>query len=67
MVSECMAIAQRKGLTTIVDGQSDCIVYDTNSISFEEIINEAERNAGSKLGTYRRKSNVIITPMEIIG
>lgn len=68
MVTECKAIARRKGLYTVTatTGVNNCIVYDTNAYSFEDIITEASKNSGCKLGTYRMKSHIIITPMEII-
>lgn len=66
MLSECKAIAQRKGLITTDEDHANCIVYDTNTFSYEDIITEAAQHTGCKLGTYKKNSHVIITPMEII-
>ena len=60
------AIVKRKGLTTAIDGNG-CFVYDTSTISYEDIISDMAANPGHILGTYTKESNVIITPMEIVG
>ena len=67
MVTECKDIVLRKGLTTAKESQASCIVYDMSSYSFEDVITEAAKHSGCKLGTYRVKSHIIITPQEIIG
>jgi GT2 family glycosyltransferase len=60
------AIVKRKGLTTATGGNG-CFVYDTSTISYEDIISDMAANPGHILGTYTKESNVIITPMEIVG
>ena len=67
MVDSCMEIARRKGLV-IADSisKADCVVYDTDTLSFEQIISEASSHSGKQIGTYSSKSRVIITPREII-
>jgi GT2 family glycosyltransferase len=64
MMDECRAISLRKGLT-VADANS-CIVYDTDTLSFEQIITESVNHQGRHIGTYSSKSRVIITPWEII-
>ncbi len=67
MVVNCMKIALRKGLSMAETNVSaDCVVYDTDTLSFEEIIAEAAKHPGKQIGTYSSKSCVIITPGEII-
>ena len=67
MVDNCMKIALRKGLSIAETNVSaDCVVYDTDTLSFEEIIAEAAKHPGKQIGTYSSKSRVIITPREII-
>ena len=67
MVDNCMKIALRKGLSIAETSVSaDCVVYDTDTLSFEEIIAEAAKHPGKQIGTYSSKSCVIITPGEIV-
>ncbi len=66
MRSRFNAIVKRKGLTTATRGNG-CIVYDTSTISYEDIISDMAEKTGCVLGTYTKESGVIITPMEIVG
>lgn len=65
MITTCTSIIKRKGLT-VGTGEKGCIVYDTNTFSYEDIIDSMAQMEDCKLGTYNDKSGVIITPMEII-
>lgn len=67
MIDSCREIARRKGLTIAeTNTKADCIVYDTDSLSFEQILADAANHPGKQIGTYSSKSRVIITPREII-
>ena len=67
MMDSCKEIAWRKGLTLAeTEAQADCIIYDTDTHSFEQIIADAAKRPGQQIGTYSSKSCVIITPREII-
>lgn len=69
MRNACKEIFKRKGLTyeEVSSGKRNiCIVYDTDTISYEDIINFSITNAGCVLGTYNSKSCLIITPKEVI-
>ena len=75
MLDECRQLARRKGLTATFTDTPDnlqtdantCIVYDTDSISFADIIADAHRRAGGYkfIGTYSTNSRVLLTPYEI--
>lgn len=69
MVAACRDISLRKGLTfedSPTSWGNQCIVYDTDSLSFEDIISEAKGHTGSIIGTYSRQNGLIITPREIV-
>ena len=67
MFVSCQEIARRKGLTIVeTSDNADCVVYDTDTYSFEQIIADAAKHPGKQIGTYSSKSRVMITPREII-
>jgi hypothetical protein len=74
MLQACEMLARRKGLTaeyvkadsTPQGDASHCIVYDTSVFSFEQIIDMAEANGLSSIGTYNLDNQLLITPTEII-
>jgi GT2 family glycosyltransferase len=74
MLNACRKLARRKGLaaefvdvgTTPKSDANNCIVYDTSSFSFEQIIDRAKANGQSSIGTYDPDSEILITPLEII-
>jgi hypothetical protein len=69
MKKSCEEILTRKGLSykkDFVDKNNVCIVYDADTLSYEDIIRLAKENAGCILGTYSSKNHMIITPKEII-
>ena len=78
MLEECRKMARRKGLTATFVAATDsgpcttdnhsgrCLVYDTDTFSFSQIIDMATKNTPSRLGTYSPKTHIIITPSEII-
>jgi len=75
MLEECRLLAQRKGLTATFAHDASalppattrlCIVYDTDTFSFSQIISLAERNSPARIGTYSPQTNILITPSEII-
>lgn len=43
-----------------------CIVYDTGTFSFDQIIEMAAANSPSRIGTYSPDTHILITPSEII-
>ena len=43
-----------------------CIVYDTGTFSYGQIIGMAAEHTPSRIGTYSPKTNILITPSEII-
>ena len=43
-----------------------CIVYDTETFSFAQVIAMAAANGPARIGTYSQKTRTIITPSEII-
>jgi len=65
MIAACTSIIMRKGLTIATSGKG-CIVYDTDTFSYEEIIADMSQTEGCKLGTYNKDNGIIITPMEVI-
>ena len=74
MAKKCRILARRKGLpaTFASEGSTPeanpnaCVVYDTGTYSFEQIIRAAEANGKSSIGTYSTITQVLITPKEII-
>lgn len=67
MIDCCMDIARRKGLAIAEEkSDSDCVVYDADTLSFEQMIADAVKQPGKQIGTYSRKTRVIITSKEII-
>ena len=74
MIEDCKLLAKRKGLQANFGNANDsinpnsCMVYDTGTFSFGQIISEAKKNADRKLlvGTYYKDSKTIISPKEII-
>ena len=74
MAKKCRILARRKGLpATFASAGSTpeahpnaCVVYDTGTYSFEQIIRAAEANGKSSIGTYSTITQVLITPKEII-
>ena len=65
MIQSCSEIARRKGLA-VSNMKYDCIVYDTDLISFSDIIKESKQHKGVEIGTYSSKSGVILTHKEVI-
>jgi GT2 family glycosyltransferase len=74
MKQQCTLLAQRKGLN-LHPGELpeqlprySCIVFDTESIAFKDIISRMQQLSGQAtlLGTYHPESNTIITPFETI-
>ena len=80
MIDQCRKLARRKGLTarfqtarTLPQPQLDvepgtCIVYDTDTFAFQQIIDDAVSHAERSItiGTFCRQNKTIITPTEII-
>lgn len=76
MLNECRKLSRRKGLSSeFVEHRSDlklrdrvCLVYDTDTYSFSQILNECHEYAhlDVQIGTYSTKNHVLITPKEII-
>ena len=67
MVDCCMEIARRKGLTIAeARDNADCVVYDTDTLSYEEVLSDAANHPGTLIGTYSTKTGILITPREII-
>ena len=68
MVKACEEIARRKGLTTVEEpkeGTNVCVVYDADTMSYEEIMRQAATHAGCAICTYHQATGLIITPWEI--
>ena len=74
MLSECRKLARRKGLDAtfcknIEDADAcDVLVFEVDGkYSYEDLLAYAREHAGNfEIGTYSRKSHVLITPKEII-
>lgn len=83
MIAECRELARRKGLTEIAECreqacrkglteasgslQPTCIVYDTDTYSFTQLLSEAANAVQPlKIGTYSRRTKVLITQAEVI-
>jgi len=72
MLDECRQLVRRKGLnatfapSSLSLSPSTCIVYDTDTYSFGEIIDMASKNSPARIGTYSPKTHILITPSEII-
>ena len=60
-------LARRKGLMLTNDSTSSplCIVYDTSSYTYEQIIEDMTHYPHAQLGTYYYKTNILITSDEI--
>ena len=68
MRKACKEISKRKGLAfeETISGKNTCIVYDVDTIPYEEIINQSVKNTGCMLGTYSSDSCLILTQTEVI-
>ena len=73
MLDECRQLVRRKGLNATfapssspLHSSSICIVYDTETYSFGQIIDMASKNSPARIGTYSPKTHILITPSEII-
>ena len=77
MLDECRQLAYRKGLSATFHEElpasfepsaDNCIVYDTEFFSFEQVIDMAARlqHGVCAMGTYSTKTQILITPKEII-
>ena len=68
MQSDCRTIIRKKGLSEVqlpTDRKYVTLIYDTDTLSYEEIITQATLHAGCQVGTYHRDSQVIITQREL--
>lgn len=68
MIAECRELARHKGLSE-TNGAWRCIVFDTDTYSFEEIIRQMSQMTDHQhvsLGTYSVQTKVLIAPNEII-
>ena len=74
MQAECRELVLRKALVatfvgkddTVKPNQNQCVVYDTGTFSFADIIRRATADGQSFIGTYSTDTHVLITPHEII-
>ena len=77
MLDECRELSRRKGMTATFlssppaskDCAQDpmpCIVYDTDTFSYAQVIEMAVACSPARIGTYSRKTHILITPTEII-
>jgi len=74
MLHECRLLARRKALSatfltkneTVKGSPSQCVVYDLDTFSFDEVIKRAEKDGRSSIGTYSSENHILITPYEII-
>ena len=76
MLDECRNLARRKGLSAhffatreeAADIKNACIVYDTSTFTFGQIIDDATRyqDKGLSIGTYSLDTHLLITSMEVI-
>ena len=69
MKNACKEFSRRKGLTfeeSLSLKKNACVVYDADTLSYEEIINQSIKNEGCAIGTYSDRSRLIITPKEVI-
>ncbi len=73
MLDECRQLVRRKGLNATfapssspLHSNNTCIVYDTETYSFGQIIDMASKNSPARIGTYSPKTHILITPSEII-
>jgi hypothetical protein len=68
MKADCRTLFRKKGLTEVqlpTDRKYVTLIYDADTLSYEEIITEATCHAGYQIGTYHRDSQVIITQREL--
>jgi len=75
-LSECRKLSNRKGLSATFCSEVNaadlkenvCVVYDANSLRFEEIIakHQALNEPRIMIGTYNHKNRMLITPNEVI-
>ena len=76
MLDECRELVLRKALVatfvaashdeTIAPDRNQCVVYDTGTFSFADIIRRSAADGQSLIGTYSTDTHVLITPHEII-
>ena len=74
MLEECRQLTRRKGLTATflslgekpVANEWNCIVYDTGTFSYNQIITMAAENSPASIGTFSPQTHILITPSEII-
>lgn len=74
MLAECRQLALRKALvatfvdqhTAAIPNRDQCVVYDTSTFSFSDIIRRAATDGKSLIGTYNPETHILITPYEII-
>ena len=74
MLTECRELVLRKALVAtfvtkdepIVPAKNQCVVYDTATFSFADIIRRAAADGQSSIGTYSTDTHILITPREII-
>ena len=68
MKNDCMSIIKKKGLTTVQqtdDKKNITLIFDTGTMSYEDIIDSASKNAGCQIGTYHQDGRIIITQKEV--
>ena len=68
MKAECRAILHKKGLTEVqlpTDRRFVTLIYDADTLTYEEIITQATHHAGYQIGTYHHDSQVIIVQREL--
>jgi len=73
MVRECKRLVQRIGLDATFCRKlnevepCDVLVFDTDTFRYEEILNYAHKNGGNfQIGTYSKKTHLLITSDEVI-
>ena len=68
MIARCTALAAQKGFTVTTDTTQSplCVVYDTDTCSFEQIFNMARTASPAMIGTYSTTNNILITQRDII-
>ena len=68
MKAECRAILHKKGLTEVqlpTDRRFVTLIYDADTLTYEEIITQATHHAGCQIGTDHHDSQVIIVQREL--
>jgi len=78
MLDMCQRLTRRKGLTaSFVDkkdydrdtiAQGTCVVYDTSTFSYQDIIDEGTKNYDKScdIGTFNPRTRILITTKEVI-